>query len=166
MSPHPRSEGRQPSHQERCSYEGRLAEQPERAGVPQRADVQTSRALEPLGLSACIQSESVHRSGASRRHTDLPCGDEGAATPRGRRTRARRRRRCPAQVPHRHKIVSIWPKMDIPERVEAYLASQPEPKQADLRQLHALMLAEFPESRLWFNDGRNKDGKIVANPTS
>jgi hypothetical protein len=54
--------------------------------------------------------------------------------------------------------------MDIPERVEAYLASQPEPKQADLRQLHALMLAEFPESRLWFNDGRNKDGKIVANP--
>ena len=54
--------------------------------------------------------------------------------------------------------------MDIPERVEAYLASQPEPKQTDLRHLHALMLAEFPESKRWFNDGRNEDGKIVANP--
>ncbi len=40
--------------------------------------------------------------------------------------------------------------MDTPERVEAYLASQPEPKQADLRQLHAHMLA-VPEGRLWFN---------------
>ena len=35
--------------------------------------------------------------------------------------------------------------MDIPERVESYLASQPEPKQTDLRQLHTRMLAEFPE---------------------
>ena len=45
-------------------------------------------------------------------------------------------------------VASIWHEMDIPERVEAYLASQPEPKQTDLRQLHALMLAEFPECRL------------------
>ncbi len=54
--------------------------------------------------------------------------------------------------------------MDIPERVAAYLASQPEPKQADLRQLHALMLAEFPGCRLWFSDGTNEVGKVVANP--
>jgi hypothetical protein len=54
--------------------------------------------------------------------------------------------------------------MDIPERVEAYLASQPEPKQADLRQLHALMLAEYPGCRLWFTDGTNEAGKVVANP--
>ncbi len=54
--------------------------------------------------------------------------------------------------------------MEIPERVEAYLASQPQPKQADLRALHARMLAEFPECRLWFNDGRNEVGKVVANP--
>lgn len=54
--------------------------------------------------------------------------------------------------------------MDIPERVEAYLASQPEPKQTDLRQLHARMQAEFPGCRLWFNDATNKDGKVVANP--
>ena len=54
--------------------------------------------------------------------------------------------------------------MEITERVEAYLASQPEPKQADLRQLHALVLAQFPDCRLWFDDGTNEDGKVVANP--
>ena len=54
--------------------------------------------------------------------------------------------------------------MDIAERVEAYLASQPGPKQADLRQLHALVLAEFPTCRLWFTDGTNEVGKVVANP--
>jgi hypothetical protein len=54
--------------------------------------------------------------------------------------------------------------MDVPERVEAYLASQPEPKQTDLRQLHAFMLAEFPDCRLWFDDGTGQDGKVVANP--
>ncbi len=54
--------------------------------------------------------------------------------------------------------------MDIPERVESYLASQPEPKQTDLRQLHARMLAEFPGCRLWFSDGTNEVGKVVANP--
>ena len=53
--------------------------------------------------------------------------------------------------------------MDTTERVEAYLASQPEPKQTDLRQLHAHMLAEFTECRLWFNDGTNENGKVVAN---
>ena len=54
--------------------------------------------------------------------------------------------------------------MDVPERVEAYLASRAEPKQTDLRQLHAQMLAEFPDATLWFNDGTNEDGKVVANP--
>ncbi len=54
--------------------------------------------------------------------------------------------------------------MDIPERVESYLASQPDPKQTDLRQLHTRMLAEFPGCRLWFSDGTNEVGKVVANP--
>lgn len=55
--------------------------------------------------------------------------------------------------------------MDTRERVEGYFASQPEPKQADLRGLHALMLAEFAGCRLWFNDGTNEAGKVVANPS-
>lgn len=54
--------------------------------------------------------------------------------------------------------------MDIPEQVEAYLASQPEPKQTDLRRLHTRMLAEFPGCRLWFSDGTNDAGKVVSNP--
>ena len=54
--------------------------------------------------------------------------------------------------------------MDVSEQVEDYIASQPEPKQTDLRQLHALMLAKFPASRLWFTDGTNETGKVVANP--
>ena len=54
--------------------------------------------------------------------------------------------------------------MDVSGRVEAYLASQAEPRQTDLRQLHAHMLAAFPHARLWFNDGTNEDGKVVANP--
>ena len=54
--------------------------------------------------------------------------------------------------------------METAEQVEAYLASQPEPKQADLRQLHTRVLAEFPTCRLWFTDGTNDEGKVVANP--
>ncbi len=55
--------------------------------------------------------------------------------------------------------------MDTLQRIDAHLASQPEPKQSDLRGLHAYMLAEFPGCRLWFSDGTNEDGKVVANPT-
>ena len=54
--------------------------------------------------------------------------------------------------------------MDITQRVEDYLASLPEPKRADLRQLQAQVLAEFPDCRQWFSDGTNQDGKVVANP--
>ncbi|MFT3834570.1 MAG: hypothetical protein QM711_14830 [Micropruina sp.] len=54
--------------------------------------------------------------------------------------------------------------MDTADQVEAYLASQPEPKQSDLRQLHGHVIAEFPLARLWFTDGTNEQGKVVANP--
>ncbi|MGH3246633.1 MAG: DUF1801 domain-containing protein [Trebonia sp.] len=62
-------------------------------------------------------------------------------------------------------VASMRREMDVPEQVEAYLASQPKPKQADLRRLHAHILAEFPGCRLWFTDGTNADGKVVANPS-
>jgi hypothetical protein len=55
--------------------------------------------------------------------------------------------------------------MDVSEQIEAYLVSQPEPKLGDLRQLHARVLADFPACRLWFDDGTNEDGKVVANPS-
>lgn len=53
----------------------------------------------------------------------------------------------------------------IDEQIERFLADQAEPKQADLRQLRAHLLAEYPDARLWFDDGRNEQGKVVANPT-
>ena len=55
--------------------------------------------------------------------------------------------------------------MQTPDAVEAYLDSQPEPKQTDLRRLHTDVLGEFPGCRLWFADGKNDDGKVVANPS-
>jgi hypothetical protein len=55
--------------------------------------------------------------------------------------------------------------MDTRELIEAFLAGQPERKQGDLRTLHARVLAEFPGCRLWFTDGTNEDGKVVANPS-
>jgi hypothetical protein len=67
-------------------------------------------------------------------------------------------------VPQAFEVASIKLEMDTPERVEAFLASQPEPKQTDLRQLHARILADFPDCRLWFDDGTNESGKVVANP--
>lgn len=54
--------------------------------------------------------------------------------------------------------------MDVPAQVEAHLASQPEPKRTDLRELHARLRAAYPDARLWFNDGTNDDGKVVTNP--
>ncbi|MBN9500433.1 MAG: hypothetical protein BGO01_11280 [Armatimonadetes bacterium 55-13] len=54
--------------------------------------------------------------------------------------------------------------MNIQTQIESYLASHPEPKQTDLRALHELALQTSPGCRLWFTDGTNEDGKVVANP--
>ncbi|MBI5706711.1 MAG: DUF1801 domain-containing protein [Armatimonadetes bacterium] len=54
--------------------------------------------------------------------------------------------------------------MNLEEQIEAYLASQPEPKQSDMRALHQLTLETSPGCRLWFSDGKNSEGKVVSNP--
>ena len=51
------------------------------------------------------------------------------------------------------------------DQIESYLAGQDAAKQADLREIHTQLLATYPECRLWFNDGTNEQGKVVANPT-
>jgi hypothetical protein len=61
-------------------------------------------------------------------------------------------------------LLASGAEMDIAQHVEAYLAGQPEAKQADLRHLHTHMLTSFPACRLWFNDGTDSTGKVVANP--
>lgn len=62
-------------------------------------------------------------------------------------------------------VRSVGNEVDVAEQVEAYFASQSESKQADLRRLHADTLAEFPDCRLWFDDGIDARGKVVANPS-
>lgn len=54
--------------------------------------------------------------------------------------------------------------MTVEQQIEAYLASQPETKQTDMRTLHDRILAIMPGCHLWFLDGRNEAGKIVSNP--
>ena len=54
--------------------------------------------------------------------------------------------------------------MSIEAQIEAYIAEQPAPKRDEMRALHNLILNIAPECRLWFLDGRNEAGKIVANP--
>lgn len=54
--------------------------------------------------------------------------------------------------------------MTVQEQIDAYIASQPEPKRSEMEALHQLTLQVSPGCKLWFTDGKNSDGKIVANP--
>lgn len=54
--------------------------------------------------------------------------------------------------------------MSVQEQIDAYIASQPEPKRSDLQALHRLTLQVSPACKLWFSDGKNIEGKTVSNP--
>lgn len=54
--------------------------------------------------------------------------------------------------------------LNINEQIQAYIASQPEPKRSEMQALHQVTLQVLPACKLWFNDGKNSDGKTVANP--
>ena len=54
--------------------------------------------------------------------------------------------------------------MNVPEQIEEYIASQPEPKRSDLQALHRLILDVMPACKLWFLDGKNSENKTVSNP--
>lgn len=54
--------------------------------------------------------------------------------------------------------------MDIQEQIKIYIGSQPEQKRAELESLHQRILQIMPKCRLWFLDGKDDNGKIVANP--
>jgi len=55
--------------------------------------------------------------------------------------------------------------MDISAQIENHMASQPEPKQGEMRVLHALILEAAPGARLWFDEGKDEQGKTLTNPT-
>jgi hypothetical protein len=54
--------------------------------------------------------------------------------------------------------------MNVQEQIKNYIASQPEPKRREMQELHRVILDVKPGCRLWFLDGKNEEGKVVANP--
>jgi hypothetical protein len=54
--------------------------------------------------------------------------------------------------------------MNVQQQIDAYIASQPEAKRADLQALDGHIQQLMPNARLWFLDGRNSEGKTVSNP--
>ena len=54
--------------------------------------------------------------------------------------------------------------MNVQEQIKAYINSQPEPKRSEMESLHQLALQVSPACKLWFTDGKNSEGKIIANP--
>ena len=54
--------------------------------------------------------------------------------------------------------------MSIEEQIKNYITSQPEPKRSDMQALHKHILEVLQGCKLWFLDGKNRDGKTVSNP--
>lgn len=54
--------------------------------------------------------------------------------------------------------------MTVQKHIKEYIASQPEPKRADMQELHRTIMELMPECRIWFLDGKNSENKTVANP--
>ncbi len=54
--------------------------------------------------------------------------------------------------------------MNIEAPINDYIASLPEPKRSDITILHQRIRQALPQEKIWFFDGKNDQGKIVANP--
>ena len=54
--------------------------------------------------------------------------------------------------------------MNIQGQIKEYITSHPEPKRSEMQELHRVILAVKPKSKLWFLDGKNSENKTVSNP--
>ena len=54
--------------------------------------------------------------------------------------------------------------MNVQEEIKTYIDSQPESKRTDMQILHMHILQTLPGCKLWFEDGKNSEGKTVSNP--
>src|SRR4051812_47203334 len=54
--------------------------------------------------------------------------------------------------------------MSVKDQIKNYIASQPEQKRSDMKELHSIILEVKPACKLWFLDGKNSENKIVSNP--
>ncbi|MES2892266.1 MAG: DUF1801 domain-containing protein [Bacteroidota bacterium] len=55
--------------------------------------------------------------------------------------------------------------MNVQEQIENNINIQTGTKSKDMQQLHELILKVLPGSKLWFDEGKNSDGKTISNPT-
>jgi hypothetical protein len=55
--------------------------------------------------------------------------------------------------------------MEIERQILKFIALQEDTKQQDFRSLHELMRSILPDGKLWMEDGKNEEGKVVTNPT-
>lgn len=55
--------------------------------------------------------------------------------------------------------------MEVNKQIEQHIATHPDSKQREMQTLHELVLQISPGCKLWFSDGKNEDGKVVANPS-
>lgn len=53
---------------------------------------------------------------------------------------------------------------NIQNKIDNYLLSLPEQKRNDIQYLSKIVLSYSPNCKLWFLDGKNEQGKVVANP--
>ncbi len=54
--------------------------------------------------------------------------------------------------------------MNIQEQIKQYIDSQPEAKRSDMQTLDQHILGVLPGCKLWFDNGKNSEGKVVSNP--
>jgi hypothetical protein len=55
--------------------------------------------------------------------------------------------------------------METEGQIQQFILQQEIAKQQDLLSLHALMMSILPAGKLWMEDGKNEEGKVVTNPT-
>ena len=54
--------------------------------------------------------------------------------------------------------------MNLQEKINAYISSQPAQKKSEMETLHHLIVHLSPGCKLWFESGKNSEGKVVSNP--
>ncbi len=54
--------------------------------------------------------------------------------------------------------------MNIQEQIRNYTDGLPAAKREEIESLHETITEAFPDTKLWFFDGKNDKGKVVSNP--
>ena len=54
--------------------------------------------------------------------------------------------------------------MSVLKEIQDYIASLPEPKRSEMLELHEMLMQLNAGETLWFLDGKDASGKVIANP--